>query len=1144
MGFYGNITNTARTQFQFDKTYPNRYEMEQKTKVDGIYAGRYILIEYDSNTHLDHMTRVWISGNKFYTQPDKFDNSTLLKRGNVVLNEIVYTAIAAPDRADPRDYRDCIFYKCVGFNSDTAQSAKFEEIVNGGSDPNTPAYTVNYNIDIGVFGAGRGYDSTVWQKTYTAEAGEKYVMIAELNTVVPTFAVTPDAPTMNPVVPHFDQQSTDVYYKLHWQAPWGFRVKETTADKSDELTAHTVTTYDPSTGKNTTVTEEDIIAAIYFNEAAFDAQVDATRTSEEGINKHATNGLINEIRVEPTGKSGNKYNDHEGSFTQSEQVDIQEMTINLPAIGNMMSDAWDIIHGPRRNDDMRQIDPDTGDYVGSLQGRLDSIDAIETNQIPIKRIDNGKLVGTKINGDTRDTTTDNLDATLSTSYLTDDAWIETKVDADNTPNAIAIHHTFHATDNSESSLDKNTGITTTSDEYKESKLPVILDDDGEVKVTAVNADTGTDDIIKFYTPYVDAAGHVVGHNIEEVVLPYSYKSFNSVGASTTNGMDIYTTITESEDGNHTSVANPVNSETIADQTQDTMSINPYNKWIQVKLSDDNLFLAHEIHAVDMVPQATNLNTDNVASSNTTDKLVLQDIDFDKAGHVIKNRLHTYTLPYGFKTIKTNGRSTEVSENATGTPTKTDVVAENTQDTLTINSGNKWVRIDTDTANDTITIRHDVHNTSSTDNTTDWTKTEANTTIPTVTYAYDEAGHYVSHHTENYKLPFGYGKIKGDNSTSTAATATYDELTFASDEWLTATVAKDKVTYSHDYPKKVDDTTSTSNVNGNGDTIVLETLERDDKGHVIKVNQNTVTLPYGYKTFTGDSGTTSANNTQDSMAVTGDNWVQTTVSDDKIAVTHIGPVSGTATEVSNETPAFGATFTIDDHYFDSKGHKFTSKAHTVKIPLPSLTNGTGNVVTKIALTDAAKGAFTETRANVGTLTMTGYAKPTTLSNQSLLATESLNTALGKLEYRLEKEVSDRAKAITDLDYSDTAVANNYVSEVSEVDGVISVKRVALPTLQTGTANGTVKLSNGTNVSVYGLKSAAYTESSAYATAAQGTKADGAVQEAKKFKCGEEEKTVAELFELVASLQEELAQLKAKVETEHPTPLELETPETTE
>jgi hypothetical protein len=495
-----------------------------------------------------------------------------------------------------------------------------------------------------------------------------------------------------------------------------------------------------------------------------------------------------------------------------------------------------------------------------------------------------------------------------------------------------------------------------------------------------------------------------------------------------------------------------------------MHINPYNKWIQVDIQDDNIRFAHEIHAIpETVNDPTNLNSEDGATNENN--INIPDWSYDKAGHIIEKHDHYYTLPYGFKTIKTNGRSTEVSENATGTPTKTDIVAENTQDALTINSGNKWVRIDTDATNDTITIRHDVHNTSSTNNTTDWTKTEVNTTIPTVTYAYDEAGHYVSHHTENYKLPFGYGKIKGDNSTSTAATATYDELTFASDEWLTATVAKDKVTYSHDYPKKVDDTTSTSDVNGNGDTIVLETLERDDKGHVIKVNQNTVTLPYGYKTFTGDSGTTSANNTQDTMAVTGDDWVQTTVSDDKIAIAHIGPVSGTATEVSNATPAFGATFTIDDHYFDGKGHKFTSKTHTVKIPQPSLTNGTGNVVTGLSLTPSS-GAFVETKANLGTIKLGSYEGGDSVADLS--ADITLQQALSRLQNKIANEVTARQNAIAGLDVTDTAVEGQYVASVSEQDGKITVNRESLPTysMLSGTEAGTV-IFNGMSIAVGGF-----------------------------------------------------------------------------
>lgn len=84
----------------------------------------------------------------------------------------------------------------------------------------------------------------------------------------------------------------------------------------------------------------------------------------------------------------------------------------------------------------------------------------------------------------------------------------------------------------------------------------------------------------------------------------------------------------------------------------------------------------------------------------------------------------------------------------------------------------------------------------------------------------------------------------------------------------------------------------------------------------------------------------------------------------------------------------------------------------------------------------------------------------------------------------------------LDVTDTAAKGQYVSAVSQTDGKITVTRASLPaaaTLTTGTASGTVKF-NGTDVAVKGLGSAAYTASSAYATAAQGTKADSALQAA--------------------------------------------------
>ena len=84
----------------------------------------------------------------------------------------------------------------------------------------------------------------------------------------------------------------------------------------------------------------------------------------------------------------------------------------------------------------------------------------------------------------------------------------------------------------------------------------------------------------------------------------------------------------------------------------------------------------------------------------------------------------------------------------------------------------------------------------------------------------------------------------------------------------------------------------------------------------------------------------------------------------------------------------------------------------------------------------------------------------------------------------------AAAVAALDVEDAAVDNQYVSAVSQTDGKIVVSRKQLPAkpvIATGATNGTIAV-DGADVAVKGLGSAAYTEANAYATAAQGTKAD--------------------------------------------------------
>jgi hypothetical protein len=92
----------------------------------------------------------------------------------------------------------------------------------------------------------------------------------------------------------------------------------------------------------------------------------------------------------------------------------------------MMSDAWDIIHGPNRDDARTDIN-------GSLQGRLNSFNAFYDNQIPIKRATDGTIIGSKINGANNYgsdidllTLPEGANGTV-TGFTGDDAWIETKI---------------------------------------------------------------------------------------------------------------------------------------------------------------------------------------------------------------------------------------------------------------------------------------------------------------------------------------------------------------------------------------------------------------------------------------------------------------------------------------------------------------------------------------------------------------------------------------------------------------------------------------------------------------------------------------------------------------------------------------------
>lgn len=383
MGFYGNISNVNKTNMTFDKVYSNRKVMDESCALDGVYTGRYVLVEYEQYYPLDTFTKIYkLSGSaegEFSTTYTQYNQLTIEE--NVVYRCVILTnwlneTVNEDDLL--LQYYSNIFYR------GTLEDGKLY-LKNITSETSERNYTTNFNIDRDEYDTSRGYDSTVWMKQYDTNGIPKYVNIAELNSVVPTFDVSVDAPTMIPNSPHFDEDSTNIYYNLHVQPQWGFRIKEQSYTKSDALTTHYYLD-DNGNKKSKTVN-----ADIYFNAAGFDP---STPKKVNGDNY---------IRITDEGQSGQKYNTHIKGQAPTKQNDTQELSIQLPAIGDMMSDAWDIIHGSKRDDSS----------VDSLQGRLNFFkDKIKTNAIPVQSPGN-YLVG---------------------STIIDDMWVNAKIDIPNTSN--------------------------------------------------------------------------------------------------------------------------------------------------------------------------------------------------------------------------------------------------------------------------------------------------------------------------------------------------------------------------------------------------------------------------------------------------------------------------------------------------------------------------------------------------------------------------------------------------------------------------------------------------------------------------------------------------------------------------------------
>lgn len=368
--YFGNIQNAERTQLRFDKIYSSRKAMEDAlAEGDGVFIGRFVLVEYDDNTTLRRYGYLEKNITNISTEEEYVLYMDSSRQNPYKLTE--------SDENGYGVFPDDLFYAELGLyfhyfrctNKTTPEGyALFKSIYASYSDDRLTDYELNYKHDKDAYPKmpDHGYDATIWRKTLKA-GKETYQFIASLNSEIPSFYVEEDAPAMNPIAPHFSPISTNKNLYFHLPANWGLKIKkaETVNDKklSDVDVQYNYIEYDP-VKNDTEEKNEEYAGAIYYNKDGFDS-----------VYNNIDEKTISEISLLPTGRSGKLYYNHQTNMHE-EQDDIQELKFYLPEIGNAVANLWNIVYGEgeqinpttkKRNQDMewnstaglRLVTPDT-----------------------------------------------------------------------------------------------------------------------------------------------------------------------------------------------------------------------------------------------------------------------------------------------------------------------------------------------------------------------------------------------------------------------------------------------------------------------------------------------------------------------------------------------------------------------------------------------------------------------------------------------------------------------------------------------------------------------------------------------------------------------------------------------------------------
>lgn len=214
--FYGDIKNSNRISLIFDKIYRSRAEMDDSCMGDGIFNGRFVLIDYGQAKAFP-FTRVFPTEEEYKAgvKVGKYYQLEVASPEHTDYGDLGFNPNSVKQYSSSHPYKpteDIYFIKRDSL-LDMKTLTAAPQVAGGHSEswPEISEYVVNKEKDLGRYSSE--YQHTVWQKIWVQTGSpntveEKYICVAHLDAAAPIINLIVDAPTDNDTPGYFYTPTT------------------------------------------------------------------------------------------------------------------------------------------------------------------------------------------------------------------------------------------------------------------------------------------------------------------------------------------------------------------------------------------------------------------------------------------------------------------------------------------------------------------------------------------------------------------------------------------------------------------------------------------------------------------------------------------------------------------------------------------------------------------------------------------------------------------------------------------------------------------------------------------------------------------------------------------------------------------------